>query len=308
MTHNFWTENTKIISFEDLVRLDLKNKIRAMENQIVDREHLAPYCYNYDYFISDKEKAQQFIMDYASDFIRTLNQYKKDYGYEYKCVDNPLKVVNLMVFYKARDIIKELDFVKANDRLIFDTDTKTALLEELDASLSPNLTVDRIFTDRENLERTSCEYIYDNFKELVGKSNIPMGDVINYFENPILDEKTATGLLQYNFEKIFRIAAEKPNVMHPDFVTFMQNVIYEHSKDIIGKQFDSDQEVLDDKNIERFEQYNSRMLRAKIPPNRDNKGIIIKNEKEQSSAGKENMFQREFQSFSKEEKTKSIEK
>ena len=95
MAKNFWTEENKIMNYDSLIRADMKRRLMKLENQIVYGRDIADLCYNYDFFISQRDKAIQFITDYAEHFVKCLDMYKKKSGRMFSGVQNPSMAANL---------------------------------------------------------------------------------------------------------------------------------------------------------------------------------------------------------------------
>lgn len=231
MASNFWTEDRQVIKFEDLIKLDLKNKIKAMENQVMTGSELANYCYNYDYFIFDKKKALQFITDYADEFVKALDKYKRQFGKEFN-ISNPIRVVNLMALLKADELIKQCEFVRSNEAIVFNNESKEAFINAFD--VGHDIMVDKVITTRANLREATNRYIEDNLRGLLERNaSILLNDAIDYFENVRLPDRVAKSILMNNYNDI----AKMKDLDTSDFTSFMNSAVYKNAKEVLEKEF-----------------------------------------------------------------------
>lgn len=207
MNGNFWTEEDRIMKFNGLIRADMRNKLLAMENQIMCGQDVADNCYNYDFLINDEQKAIQFIADYADDFVRSLQQYQSAANKPFRDVKNPLKVVNLMALYEGRNIAKQCPTLQENwdKKIVLKSDTLSTIVHEIAGPVLPENERfnDKVDITKETLLRVGREGLYNYLQSLVGQ-NITLEKAGYQLHEPVIGEKIAKSILKNSYKDVMQ--------------------------------------------------------------------------------------------------------
>lgn len=239
MNKNFWTEDNKIMNYDDLFRIDMHNKLMKMENQIVCGKDIADLCYNYDYLISQKGKAAQFIADYAEHFVRSLDQYKKAVGKPFEAAQDPLKAVNLMALYKGKEIALECETVKSywDRKMVLNLEMLNNIFQEMEASLSQNRErlAEKVLLTKETLSRTSAQHMCDHLQKMVNE-NISLAEALRSLDKPILSERTVRSIIKNDYSDVVKTALAC-NASTNGVKPFVEDVVLAKSKELFEKEF-----------------------------------------------------------------------
>lgn len=239
MSRNFWTEENKIMNFDCLIRADMKKKLMNMENQIVYGRDIADLCYNYDYLIGQREKAIQFIADYADDFVKSLYRYQRTLKRPFSDISNSLKAVNLMALYRAKDITRSCPMIRKNwdNKITLKLDVLNDLMQELSGPELPEerRLSEKVFITKEILQQVCHEHICDCLQSLVGK-NATIADLEKSLKMPVVSEQTAKSVLKNSYAEVARLAASaSPNTR--DIYLFIESVVLAKSKELANEGF-----------------------------------------------------------------------
>lgn len=245
---NFWTEENKIMNYDSLIRADLRNKLIKLDGQIIKGKDLADICYNYDYLMTSKRKAVQFISDYADDFVDSLKSYKQTTGVLFPSIDNPLKVANLMALYKGRDVLKACEYIKNNwdKKFTMDAETIDTLLKEIEElELQENVVLeDKVFTTKETLSQVCLELLYREFESCFN-SEISKQETVEHLMNPKLSERTMKSMLINSYMDLSEIAKAKEDIDLTDLHSFMQGIVSAKTEEVTKKGLGLDYENME---------------------------------------------------------------
>lgn len=275
MQKNFWTEGNKIMSCDYLIKTDLKRKFKNTQNQIIVGSELADNFYNYDFMISNKDKAIQFVVDYADELMKCLEAYKKSTGKMFD-LSNPLKAVNLIALVKAREVLAECDYIKDHwdEEIVLDEDNVSVILHDLKQMTREEL-LEKVFITKETLNQVSADYLSDFIPSLSGDRK-RLNNVIGNMEGPDLSERTVKSIMINSYDEVAKIAS-CTDIDTSSIHSFVRDVVVAYSEETLTKQFDLENRiVIVDDVVDKFHKEPTEYL---DPNNR----IYVKHEKERDS-------------------------
>ena len=254
MERNFWTEENKIINYDKLMRVDIKNKLNQMTNQCIYGNDLADYCYNYNTVIHSPVKAARFIADYAEEFVKSLNRYKQANGVIFPQVKDPTVAVNLMMLYKAKDIFNESEYIKskADKKITLNTDTLSILYTELKvAELGDDVLQNKVFISREDLDQTSVDYLLANLDKIKGLS---LSQIAESLPQADVSERTAKSLLKNSYSRVANILLNHNDVSVSGLREMLSDVITLNAIDVLKENLGLQkvEDVLTDKKADKL--------------------------------------------------------
>lgn len=253
MERNFWTEENKIINYDKLMRMDIQKRLQRMSNQCVYGRDLADACYNYDVAIHNYSKAISFISDYAEEFIKSLERYKRDNGFMFPHVKNPTMVVNLMMLYKAKDIFDESELVNDNidDRIVLNTNILSMLYEQLRvAEIGDDALCNKVFITKEDITQVCVDHVLNNIDAIKGLSLSQIAEKL-----PVMDisERTAKSLLKNSYSVIADTLFNNNSISLSGLEKMLSDVIAFQTIEVLKEDFGvSDTNVLADRQIEKL--------------------------------------------------------
>lgn len=245
MDKNFWTEENRIMNYDNLFRADLQSKLLRMSNQIVTSKDIPDLCYNYDYFINQKDKAVQFISDYAEEFVNNLNRYHQTTGEHFVGMQNPLKMASLMALYAARDIIGSSEYMRerGENKFVLNNNNLDIILKDIngpDKQISPRL-IDKVLTSKEDLTQACLEYVRDALmKAHEGKGDISLKEALSDMPRPELTEQLSKTLLKNSYEEIAAVVLSTPDIDTTDIKSLICDIVYKVSQEMVRDRFELD--------------------------------------------------------------------
>lgn len=245
MERNIWTEENKIMDYENLFRADMQNKLIKMSNQVVTSESIPDLCYNYDYFINDRARAIQFISDYAERFVGALARYQKATGKVFVNVQNPMRMASLMALYAAKDIVAGGEQMKEYGprKFALNNHNLDIVLKDIngaDKQNTPRL-VEKVLLTKEDFTQTCLEYTRDALLDVYKKKgSLPLSQAVKEMRMPTLTEQIVKSIIKNSYDEVTAAIANNDDINMRDIFLFTEDIVHRASLQMMKDEFELD--------------------------------------------------------------------